>query len=133
MSEQEVVEIIYSIFDRYWVITQWWVSVSFLMLAVAHLGADHLNRVTTSLLIALYICFTLWIEQLSGDNTYPIGGYLAHLEELSKTQTLSPGTMMLIEKQRAFDPIFQQIAKFGTFVCAVAYPIYITLRNGRGT
>jgi hypothetical protein len=73
------------------------------------------------------------LQDQSANNAYPISGYLNQLKLLSKSSELGEGTLMLIERQELFNPLFQQIAKAGTFIVAISYPVYITFTKRRDT
>ena len=64
MSEAEIIESLFSIYDRYWTIVQWWSSVSFSLIIVAYLAADRLNKGIVTTLLGLYTLYTVWVYLL---------------------------------------------------------------------
>ena len=79
MSEGEIIEAVNSIYDRYWVMYQWWLSISIGVLILAHLVATRLNLPLLLSTMALYSMYTLWVAILLEHNIEIYAGYINDL------------------------------------------------------
>lgn len=123
MTEAELIENVFKIFDRYWSIIQWWSSVSFGFIAVAHFAIDKLTKVLVLLLIALYLLFSAWVAHFYFFNVEILVGFRQDLAELG--DLAHHGTKALLSSaiiQRGI--ILQDISIVLTFAGAIGYMIY---------
>lgn len=130
MTESEILENIFKIFDRYWSIIQWWASVSFGFIAVAHFAVDKLSRALVALLILLYVLFTAWVVDFYLFNVQILAGFRKDLSQLGDAAHF--GTRSLLESSIVKGGIvLQDIAFMLTFFGAVGYLIYTFVRYQR--
>ena len=64
MTEAELVEHVFSVFDRYWAIVQWWASISFSLILVAYFAAARLSGRIVAILLLLYGLYSVWVYLL---------------------------------------------------------------------
>lgn len=130
MTESEIIENVFKIFDRYWSMIQWWASVSFGLIAVAHFAVDKLSRVLVALLILLYMLFTAWVVDFYFFNVQILAGFRQDLSQLGDTAHF--GTRSLLDSSIVKGGlVLQDIAFVMTFVGAVGYLIYTFVRHER--
>ena len=112
---------------------QWWASVSFGLLAVAHFGKDQLNRVFVVILSLLYAAFTLYTLVNIGSFFREFGGYRADLRVIAETGEISAGALAWITPTRMgalLIPSFA-ICTLGIFFGVLFYLVYSYRRERR--
>jgi hypothetical protein len=133
MSESDIAFQLSELYDRWWSIHQWWVSVSFGLIAVAHFAGDKLNYVLAGFSLTLYAAFSIWLEFLVRYNIAVMGGFYTDLRVLRDSgQTLSNGARMYLEGFSQLGPYWDvagEAAKIGTFLGVISYVIYSVLRR----
>ena len=123
MTERDLVEAMFAIFDRYWNIIQWWGSVSFGLIAVAHFAVEKLNFYLLMLLIMLYGLFSGWVVLEYFFNVQILWGFHQDLVELGPLA--HHGSRALIESMTVLKGvILQDVAVVLTFCGCNAYLIY---------
>lgn len=133
MTEADLIDTIFAIFDRYWNMIQWWGSVSFGLIAVAQFAVDRLNVFLLSLLILLYTLFTAWVGIYYFFNLELLWGFRQDLAELGSMA--HHGTKALLTSRTVVKGvILQDVAVVLTFFSSIAYLIFsfFTRRGGGG-
>jgi hypothetical protein len=123
MTESDITFQLSEIYDRWWVIHQWWVSVSFGLIAVAYFAGQKLNYLLIGVILSLYVAFSVWIHGLVEYQEQIVGGFLSDLRALIESgQIESDGASAYLGAfANVYWPTFGSIAKFGTFICVIGY------------
>jgi hypothetical protein len=126
LSESELIEHLFSIYDRCWTIVQWWSSVSFSLIIVAYLAADRLSKGIVATLLGLYTLYTIWVYSLMAYNINMAVALLGDLESLRVAGSLrSQGGMTALQDQLPVYGIWLgNIAQLATFIACVGYFLY---------
>jgi hypothetical protein len=126
VSEAEILEQMFSIWDRYWVLAQWWTSVSFGLILVAFFAASRLSLMLLLVVIALYSGYSAWVYFLFDYNlevAYALGADLLALE--SDGQVLSRGSKALLESNSyRYGEWIANLIVPATFFACVVYLVY---------
>lgn len=134
MSEYEILDLYYSNQSQITLIMQWWVSVTFGLLAVGHFGAEKLNVFLLSLLVVLYSSFSFVMSGFFVEKSDTMRGYLGDLNALQQNgAALSPSTVEFVESGLQPIPwlanLIFLIALGGMFLATIGYVIYAYLRE----
>ena len=124
MTEAEIIEQISEIIDRLWVIQQWWASVSFGVLIIAHVASEKLNGFTVALILFLYTVYSVYVNEILGLSSDVLASFIADLEGLAESGSLVTEGAAAYIKQPRYSPILVPIALYGTYVSAVAYLVF---------
>ena len=125
MTEAEIVYQISEIFNRAWTLQQWWASISFGLLLVAHVASERLNGFLLTVLLTLYCAFTALVQQMLGRNLEMVHGYRESLQQImEKGVALSPGSMVYAQPNPWFHEAAAWFALVGTFVGTCSYLVY---------
>ncbi|MEP1471753.1 MAG: hypothetical protein ABJK25_12330 [Halieaceae bacterium] len=125
MSEPEILELVFTIFDRYWNVVQWWASVSFGLLLVAHFAAERLRLHWVVGVVVLYAVYSLWVYLLLDYNMEVAFAYIRDLSAIIGTDPASEGTQMLLTHPLALYGIkLGWIALTATYLACNGYLIY---------
>ncbi|MGC5198187.1 hypothetical protein, partial [Aphanothece microscopica] len=120
MTENDLIDAIFAIYDRYWNIIQWWGSVSFGLIAVAHFAAEKLNVYLLLLLVMLYSLFTGWVALDYFFNVQILSGFNADLAEFGGLA--HHGSRALLESKTVYKGVaLQNIAVAITFCGSISY------------
>jgi hypothetical protein len=115
VSEAEILVQLFSVFDRYWFIVQWWASVSFALIMVAYFAANKLSALLVGTVLCLYLIYSGWVYMLLIYNIDIAYGLLADLNILSNAGELqSQGARVALENQ---------FIRYGTSLGNVALPL----------
>ena len=134
MTEVEIVNHISALYDRYWVMVQWWASLSFGLIAVAHLAADRLTAYLLSLILILYLVYSVWMLNFYLYNLYALDGFLSDLGVLRDSTNLSSGSLAYLEGDGlGIGLLLQNIAMTVTFLGCIAYLVYSFVNRRNGT
>jgi hypothetical protein len=111
------------IYDRWWVIHQWWVSVSFGLIAVAYFAGHKLNYLLIAVILSLYVAFSVWIYGLVEYQELLVGGFLSDLRVLMESGEIDSNGASAYRTgfRNAYWETFGAIAKIGTFICVIGY------------
>ena len=115
MSEAEILEQLFSVFDRYWFVVQWWASVSFGIIMVAYFAAEKLSALLLGIILVLYLIYSGWVYMLLAYNIDIAYGLLADLNILSNAGEL--------QSQGARNALENQFVRYGTSLGNVALPL----------
>ena len=126
MSEAEILEQLFSIFDRYWFIVQWWASVSFGLIMIAYFAADKLSALLLGTVIGLYLIYSGWIYMLLIYNIEIAFGLLTDLRSLSDAGEIkTQGARVAIENPFViYGTWLGNVALPSTFFACIGYLIY---------
>lgn len=137
MSEAEILEYLFSIYDRYWTIVQWWASVSFGVIMIAHFAADRLKAFLVITVLVLYVLYSAWVYLLLVYNVDIASGFFEDLDSLRRTGALqSHGARAASENPFVtYGTRLGMIALPATFLACSGYLIYayIHARKGKRT
>ena len=123
MTEYEILYLLSETYDRVWELIQYWTSVSFGYLILAHVAAPRLNLVIVAVLSILYVAFSVQMMGLLLTHNGFALGYVESLNELSRTVGLeSPAAVHAVEYKPSF--IGAIISLYGTFFAALCYLPY---------
>lgn len=131
MTEAEIYEFINVHQGTLITLMQWWASVSFALVALAHFGRNNLNLFLVSIVLLLYVAFSLFasrifmgqvnrITQLTGD-LYSISGNVPDASGISSYMLRHVGESDASNRARYWSLL---VALIGTFLGSVAYVIY---------
>jgi hypothetical protein len=115
VSEAEILEQLFSVFDRYWFIVQWWASVSFGLIMVAYFAANKLSALLVGTVLCLYLIYSGWVYMLLVYNIDIGFGLLTDLSLLNSAGELKTQGA----KAAAGNPFVQ----YGTWLGNVALPL----------
>ena len=126
MSEAEILEQLFSIFDRYWFIVQWWASVSFGLIMIAYFAADKLSALLLGTVIGLYLIYSGWIYMLLIYNIEIAFGLLTDLRSLSDAGEIkTQGARVAIENPFViYGTWLGNVALPSTFFACIGYLVY---------
>lgn len=132
MSEPEILELLFTIFDRYWSVIQWWASVSFGLLLVAHFAAERLRLLWLVGVVVLYAVYSLWVYLLLDYNMEIAFAYIRDLQAIIGTDSVSEGTQMVLRHPLALYGIqLGWVALLATYLACNGYLIYTYVTVGR--
>jgi hypothetical protein len=130
MTEYEAMYLLTETFDRIWSHIQFWSSVSFGYLILAHVAAHRLNLLLISILTILYIAFSIHMLDVMRLSSAYVIGYTETLRQLADTAGLNtPAARVAISEQRSVWA--GGIAMLGTFIVTVVYLPYNYYRQRR--
>ena len=133
MTEAEITYQLSELFNRWWVINQWWVSISFGLLVVAYFAADRLNYVLITIILVLYSAFSLWMWALVTFNETIMAGFDADLAALQSAGSLSSqgAEMFIAQDVLARFSFWGLLARYGTFASVILYVTYSGIQARR--
>lgn len=125
MSEAEIVYQMSETFNRVWSMQQWWASISFGMIVLAHVASEKLNAFLVAIVITLYGAFTFFVFQMLGRNWQSVTGYIKDLQRISDSgQKLGDGTLAFMQPQNELVNLLIIVALYGTYIGCNAYLLY---------
>ena len=110
-----------------WSMIQFWVSISFGLIVVAHLAAHKLNMVLVSTMILLYSFVSIFIGALiiaDGNILQAVYFDAAKLIDANETSSATISALANYQKKEQFGGVFIAIALPVTFFSTIAYFIY---------
>lgn len=129
MSEAEILEL--SALARSNLISaiQWWASVTFGLIALAHFGRKTLNLPLVIIVISLYVAFSGWVGNLVVAQIAELGDLAADLRSLATdsyelSQTGSSLALGLSPSSAIAISLLAAVAIFGTFFSGIGYLIW---------
>ena len=124
MTEAELNFQVSEVFNRLWVIQQWWASVSFGVLIFAHVTGKKISIYIVSGVILLYTAYSAYMLGMLFSNSDVYQGYLHDLELLAQSGVnLTTGTNKLLN-QSGNVRYLAPIVFYGTYLATVGYLIY---------
>jgi len=126
VSEAEILEMLFSIYDRYWFIVQWWASVSFGIIMIAYFAADKLGVFTLVTVLALYCIYSGWVYMLLVYNVDVAYGLFADLDALNSAGELkTQGARVALENPFVnYGTRLGMIALPATFLACIGYLLH---------
>lgn len=126
MSEAEILEHLFSIYDRYWVIVQWWASVSFGLIMIAYFAADKLKALLLVTVLGLYLMYSSWVYMLLVYNVQIAYGLFEDLAALEAAGALvSEGARIALENRYVdYGTRLGMVALPATFLACISYLVY---------
>lgn len=110
-----------------WAMIQFWVSISFGLIVVAHIAAHKLNIVLVSTMILLYSFVSIFIGSLivaDGNILQAVYFDAARLIETKETTSATIAALANYQTKEQFGGFFISIALPVTFISTIAYFIY---------
>ena len=132
MTEDRYVELVLLAAAAVRDLLQWWLGVSFGVLAVAHFAAKKLNWAIVAIVAVLYSAHTFnTADGVVRVSSVTAGGYEA-LGQTAAIADLSPVAERLLDHQiGAFGTFMAVFAFFGTYLACLGYLIFSVLRTRR--
>ncbi len=126
MSEADILDQLFSVYDRYWVIVQWWASVSFGLIMIAYFAADKLKALLLVVVLVLYLVYSAWVFMLLVYNVEVAYGLFVDLAALKASGLLqSEGAKVALENPYVgYGTDLGMIALPATFFACVGYLLY---------
>jgi len=126
MNEADILEQLFSVYDRYWVIVQWWASVSFGLIMIAYFAAEKLRALLLVVVLGLYIVYSGWVYMLLVYNIEVAYGLFVDLASLDASGLLeSEGARIALENPYVgYGTNLGMIALPATFFASVGYLVY---------
>jgi hypothetical protein len=95
--ELQMLELIKLSLDQAWSLLQWWASISFGLIALAHFSARKLNLLFVTILLVLYTLFTAYWFINFWSVALQLLGHIQDLAALRETETLSKASEATID------------------------------------
>ncbi|MDX1736412.1 MAG: hypothetical protein R3228_18690, partial [Halioglobus sp.] len=116
--------------NRIWSLLQWWASISFGLLLVAHFASDRLNTYLVILLSLLYLGFTGVMLQIVGKNYGIAESVYADLERLlDENGALSSTAIYWLDNRTPSIEYLLPMTLGGTFLGVLGYLLYSYWRS----
>ena len=131
MSEDLIIDLMNEYLNRTWSIMQFWVSVSFGMIAVSHLAAKHLNWTMAVIISVLYSAFTVFVISILGVNERVVDGFMTDLATKHEAGTLiTKGALNVLQSDPSGLQIMSiTVAFMGTFFGTLLFLWYSFVKN----
>jgi hypothetical protein len=135
VSEADILEQLFNIFDRYWFIVQWWASVSFGLIMIAYFAAEKLSALLLGTVLALYFIYSGWVYMLLVYNIDIANGLMADLDSLSSVGDLkTQGAKNALENPFVvYGTWLGNVALPSTFFACIGYLLYAYSRARKST
>jgi len=128
MTEAELAYQLSEIIDRTWSMQQWWASISFGVLIIAHVASDRLNLLLVAIILGLYAAFTFYMGNILQIQLGEMAAIFLDIEALIESGATSSALSNHYAKQFVGDSIssyWSFVLSFGgTFACVNVYLIY---------
>ncbi len=98
MDEAEITSQIIYRTEILWNLTQWWVSISLAVIVASYVGAKHLTLALVSLIVFMYIFYSVALAQATGSHVGYLDALYGELVLLAETTDLSLIGQLSIEK-----------------------------------
>lgn len=131
MSEDLIIELMNEYLNRTWSIMQFWVSVSFGLIAVSHLAVKHLHLVMAVVVSILYSAFTIFVISILGLNSEVVSGFIADLAAMNEAGTLmTKGALRVVQNDPGRLQVMSIVIAFmGTFFGTLFFMWYSYSKN----
>lgn len=123
MSEYETVYLFSEYINRTWTVMQFWASVSFGLIALAHFASKQLNLLLAFLVSTLYVAFSLYVMMILRLSGTVADGFLVQLQSLqSADNPLGPGAQAVLASDLTpLQDAIIVVSFFGVFIGALTY------------
>jgi phosphatidylglycerophosphate synthase len=132
MSEYDLFFVWSETTGHLWSMIQFWVSVSFGLIVVAHMAPDKLNNVLVSIILLLYTCISIFIGALIVADGNILQAVYADAAKLVDTGGASSATIAALSNYQGneqFGGFFVMMALPLTFISTIGYFIYSYRRS----
>jgi hypothetical protein len=131
LSEYEILDLANRAEDQVTAVLQWWGGISFGVLALGHFAARKLNGFLVTLIIMLYVGFSLMMFSRFSVNGQEYASYMRDLVALQETgNSLSPAMEQRIELSYPwYSRLAFPVVAVGTFLGSICYITYAYLRE----
>ncbi|MEP1472157.1 MAG: hypothetical protein ABJK20_15835 [Halieaceae bacterium] len=134
MSEADILEQLFSLYDRYWVIVQWWASVSFGIIMIAHLASEKLSAFILLTILVLYTVYSLWLYFLLDYNLAITFGLIDELSSLGDAGRLTAGGQeTLVHPSGKYGVLLGMFALPITFLACAGYLVFSYVHARKST
>lgn len=131
MTEAEITFQISEYLNRVWEMQQWWASISLGVLVMAHMASERLNLLIVTISLALYTSYTLYMNQMAGENYDTIFALAADLQKLIDLGVVNSHSAKEVASLSATDATLYLVTMGGTYISVVSYLIYSYMRARR--
>jgi len=130
MTEYEILTLITLTEDQRFNLIQWWAGVTFGLIALSHFAGHKLNLFLVTLVVLLYIGFSMFVGQLFFAN---VAQSELHRQDLAEMLALGRQLSAVSEDIVSADRMVLQaigfyLAVVGAFLGSICYVIYAYLR-----
>ena len=129
MSEAEITLQLSEYVNRFWVMQQWWASISIGVLVMAHLASSRLNLLLICMSLAIYTLYTLYIRQMSDINFASMSALAEDLQALVDSGAVQSSNAIHQIQMVNTDTTLYTVTFGGTYLCVVAFLIYSYLKG----
>ena len=134
MSEADILEQLFSLYDRYWVIVQWWASVSIGIIMIAHLASEKISAFILMTILFLYTIYSLWLYFLLDYNLAITFGLVDELGSLAKAGELTAGGREALEHPSGqYGVWLGMLALPSTYLACSGYLVFAYIHARRST
>ncbi len=112
-----------------WDLLQWWVSISFALMAAAYIGASKLSRLVVVALLSMYVFTLMAVGSAMGSNQQFNIAAIESLVSLSETTQLTPLGLHALGSIGGRDSVFFNLLLGLSFVFTVGVVIYCYKRE----
>lgn len=134
MSEAELVYQYGENANAIWSLLQWWVSVSFGVLALAHFTGKHINLAFLLGIASLYSVFSLILFLFVGTIVQIQAGVLSSLTQLGASEGISDTGSAVLAAAGTWErtgTVPMILLYLGVSLATVCYPIYVWIQQRR--
>lgn len=117
--------------NRMWDIMQFWVSITFGLIAMSHIAHRHLNVILVGAVSLLYLMFSLFIFRVTYFNLQVVRGHLQDLQAVN--HPLSYGQQLFIQHfpTKVEIGVGVAFAFFGLLTCVLLFLWHNTFSNNQ--
>jgi hypothetical protein len=109
---------------------QWWASVTFGLIALAHFGRKSLNLPLVVVDLGLYVAFSAWLSHLTSARQAELDNLRADLMALASDSYQLSQTSLSTEAVNSTALWLGSAAIFGAFFASIGYFVWAYVRNG---
>ena len=124
MTEAEVIFQISEVANRLWMLLQWWASISFGVLIVAHIASNQLNLFLTVVILFLYSAYSVYMFDLAEYNNSIYFAFGADLQNMSDAgiELTAGASANIVQPELGYS--IGPVVFVGTYLSVNAYLIY---------
>lgn len=130
--ELELIDQLNVVYDRYWVIYQWWTSVAIGVLLMAHFASERLTILTTAFLVILYSIYSAWLFGMLMYNIESAGAALDQLRILTESGATEYAISKVYVNSDGIAVLLGVLAPILLFIGSLSYLIF-RYREHRGS
>lgn len=134
VTEADILEQLFNLYDRYWVIVQWWASVSFGIIMIAHFASEKIGAFLLLSILVLYSIYSLWLYFLLDYNMSISFGLIDDLGSLADVGDLTEGARATLENRSGLYGVWLGLLALPvTFTACAGYLIYSYVHARKST